>query len=483
MKIRSLRWRIATWYALLLIAVITGIGSVLTLELRGIVLDQARAGVDRVGSDIARVATQSGPLGAVGEALPMDQELVLPGNLEHWSSPNTFIEVDSARGYPLGKTSNMGAATFGSQAAPPAGEPAYATENTSLGEVLVRTERLRFAGGNELVIKVGERLDIFYATLQRMRELLTVVVIAAGFAVAFGSIVIAAGAIRPIQQLTSAIGEIRPDQLNRRIGWVKRDDEVGLLAMTFDAMLARLESAFARERQFISDASHELKTPLTVIHANAQLLERWGDRDPDVRRESIRAIIEESAALGRMVAGMLTLAKAESGDNVTREEIALAGIVEEAVRASRPRAVEKSIDLQLETSTQTPLVLGNANLLRQLFGNLIDNAIKFTERGGVAVRVASGDGAATVAVSDTGIGIDETVLERVFDRFFRTDEARGIEGTGLGLAIARSITRIHGGTIEAGPAPGGGSVFTVTLPLFGTGSSWTHDRKAIERVS
>jgi signal transduction histidine kinase len=169
-----------------------------------------------------------------------------------------------------------------------------------------------------------------------------------------------------------------------------------------------------------------------------------------------------------MVNGMLLLAKAESGDDIPREPISLESVVADAVRSTQPRADEKGLALGFDRpgDDATSDVLGNPNLLRQLFTNLIDNAIKFTEKGGVEVALSVQGSNAVVEVLDSGMGIDPESLERVFDRFYRADASRDrtIPGTGLGLAIVRSITRVHDGTVSAVRRSGGGSIFRVTLP-------------------
>jgi two-component system OmpR family sensor kinase len=232
-------------------------------------------------------------------------------------------------------------------------------------------------------------------------------------------------------------------------------------------LLARLEEAFARERRFISDASHELKTPLTSINSNAQMLMRWGDREPEIRRESLETIAAESASLAGMVNGMLTLAKADRGDDVPKEPVSLAQLASEAVRGSAQRAADKHLGLTFEHAA-VPIVIGDPSLLRQLVGNLIDNAIKFTDEGFVDVRVGAEGNEAWVEVSDSGPGIPEEELAFVFDRFYRTDKARsrsgGVPGTGLGLAIVRSIARVHAGEVSAGRSQAGGALFRVVFP-------------------
>jgi len=462
---RSLRWRIATFYALLLVGVIAAVAFVLTFELRSILLDEARAKIDSVGNDIAQLVRGQSALSAIGDALPVEQELTTTGSLDHWAGPTTFVEVDTAHGYPEGKSTNMGSAIF-EKPSVHGDHPLYRTENRpTLGNVLVREEYIHDPGV-ALNVQVGESLAVYDDTIARIRTLLLVVLVLAAIVVVAGSVAIASSALEPIGRLSAAMGEIRSDRLSRRLGWSDRKDELGSLAGSFDAMLDRLEDGFARERQFISDASHELKTPLTVINANAQMLERWGDRDPGVRTESLRAISDESASLASMVNGMLLLAKAESGDDIPREPVDLATAIADAVRSARPRADEKGLRLEFAPGERGPVVLGDQNLLRQLFTNLIDNAIKFTDSGSIDVTLATAGGTAVAEVTDTGIGIEPDAIERVFDRFFRADASRNraVPGTGLGLAIVRSIARVHGGTVGVERRPAGGSTFRVSLP-------------------
>jgi signal transduction histidine kinase len=195
------------------------------------------------------------------------------------------------------------------------------------------------------------------------------------------------------------------------------------------------------------------------------MLARWGDRDEAIRKESLQTIITESSMLAEMVNGMLTLAKADSGDGVPKEPLSLASVAKEAVGATAQRAADKGLALEFEAS-DSPIVEGDAALLRQMITNLIDNAIKFTEHGSVTVRVKNDSSDAVVEVQDTGPGIDPDALPLVFDRFYRADKARSrdVAGTGLGLAIVRSIVRVHGGSVKATRPAQGGTLFRVALP-------------------
>jgi signal transduction histidine kinase len=162
---------------------------------------------------------------------------------------------------------------------------------------------------------------------------------------------------------------------------------------------------------------------------------------------------------------MLTLAKADRGDAMPKEPVALAQVASEVARHALPRAQEKHLDLTFAHDA-TPTVYGDPGLLRQLVSNLVDNALKFTERGHVDVRVGGDAHRAWVEVADTGPGIPDAELGQVFERFYRADKARSrtVPGTGLGLAIVRSIARVHGGEVTAGSTPGGGASFRVVFP-------------------
>jgi two-component system OmpR family sensor kinase len=389
--------------------------------------------------------------------------------LDHWASANEYVQIDTVAAQILGKSTNLGGFTFPAWR-PHGADHEYAELRVSgdrPGTMLVLNRVLLDDAGRAIVvIHVGQRLDIADQLIARARTILVGITAAAMIAILVASYFIAGSAIVPIERLTSAVAEIGSERLDRRLRW-HRGDEVGRLASAFDAMLDRLQSAFARERQFISDASHELRTPLTVINANAQLLQRWGDRDPHILESSLQAIAAESGRLAGMVSAMLTLAKAEAGDAIPKEPLVMERLVDDVVAHAHERAAAKGLELESHHDpAASTIVVGDAGLLRQLVGNLVDNAIKFTQQGRVDVTLRHDNGCATIEVADTGPGIEDGSADRLFDRFFRGDpaHARATEGTGLGLAIVRSIARVHGGSVAAGTRPEGGSLFSVSLP-------------------
>jgi two-component system OmpR family sensor kinase len=464
--VNSLRTRIAVSYGALIVTVIVLAAFALNFAFRQILFDQAKLRITATSDQIAQAIDANRGFN-VFEPVQPSIALTDRANLDRWAGPSTYVQIDSLRGYPEAKSSNMGAL----QLAVPsdfrdADSHFEVVRNAGGGDDLLVLDRLLRSDGEPVAIaQVAEPLNSVHYVLRQARTILIWSAIGGALLVGAASFFIAGTAIDPIKRLTKAMTEIGSDQLDRRIP-TTRTDEVGKLAAAFNAMLARLQEAFARERQFIADASHELRTPLTVINANAQLLKRWGNDEPAVRAESLDAIITESEQLAGMVSGMLTLAKAASGDQVPQEPLLLDRLVSEVVTHARSRAERKSLLLETHLPASAPIVTGDESLLRQLLSNLIDNAIKFTESGRIDVTVTMQGGNAIVEVADTGIGIEAATAERLFDRFFRSDasHSRIIEGTGLGLAIVRSIARIHGGTVTAAPRPGGGSVFRVVLP-------------------
>ena len=462
----SLRWRIAMWYALLLIAVVAALGIAITLRFEQILRNQALERATATVADIERSAApppNSFTFADNGDALRV---LENPDNLERWASPTTFIEVDDPHGYMLAKSFNMGAMpSFGASGVTL--EHRTTTRDVTVnGRPFLVYSALLASGPRAAIVQVGEPLDQLFRAFRQTQLSMIVILVIAALLMAILSYALASQATNPINELATAMHEIGSEGLHRRLHWNGRRDEIGNLAESFDDLLARLEEAFARERQFISDASHELKTPLTSINANAQMLARWGDRDETVRKESLQTIIDESTSLSNMVSGMLTLAKADSGDAIPKEPLSLTAVARDAVSAAAQRASEKGLTLELESSGESPIVEGDPALLRQMARNLIDNAIKFTERGGVTVRVGGNVQSAWLEVEDTGPGIEPSELPQVFNRFYRADRSRtrAVPGTGLGLAIVRSIVRVHGGSVEADRAPSGGALFRVRLP-------------------
>jgi signal transduction histidine kinase len=462
----GLKWKIALWYSALLVTALIATSAIVVWRFDAIVYDQVRARTDATMLRILEVANGTTPLGLQeGSTSPL-QVLLNSDNLTYWSSPDTSIEIDNLSGNPLVKTANLGSEHITPAHVDEAHPIAYFNTRVRGDPTMVEDHFARI-DGIDVNIQVAQSLAIVEESASQARRTAGVVLAIAIVAVVVLSFALAAQAINPINALSRAMRDIGYERLDRRLNW-PRGDEIGALAKSFDDLLARLEAAFARERRFIADASHELRTPLTSINANAQMLLRWGERDERVRREALETIARESSSLGEMVDGMLALARADRGEAIPKEPVSLAGQAREIVGDAMQRARAKSIDLSFVAPEKPVYVEANANLIRQMIANLVDNAIKFTPRGSVEVAVGAEGPSAWVEVRDSGPGIPAEDLERIFERFYRGDHSRTrtVSGTGLGLAITRAIARAHGGEVRAARRAGFGSVFRVSLPLF-----------------
>ena len=288
-----------------------------------------------------------------------------------------------------------------------------------------------------------------------------------GATLAFGAgWLLSSRALRPIAVLTETAGTIaRSQEFSRRVIVHRSRDELGRLGTTFNEMLASLERAYAAQQRFVADASHELRAPLTVIQANLELLEHAPGLALDERARAVHEAHAETARLSRLVADLLALARADSGETIRHAPVELDRIVMDVVGEARHLASGQRLELG---PLQPTNVTGDADRLKQLLLILLDNAIRYTPAPGrIVVGLARVDGSAEVTVRDSGIGIAPDVLPHVFDRFTRADRARSRDpgGTGLGLSIARWIVEQHGGRVELGPTPGGGTTASVRLPI------------------
>ena len=269
----------------------------------------------------------------------------------------------------------------------------------------------------------------------------------------------------PVNRLIDGARAISADDLHTRVPETGPDDELRRLAGAFNEMLDRLSRSFERQSRFVSDASHELKTPLAALNGHVSMLIRWGRNDPEVLGESLAIIKTETERMRRLVDRLLFLARSDSdGAAWTPQAVDVAALLEEVASEARPRAPDRAI----RVDCADPIgVTADHTLLRQAVGNLVDNAIRYSRTGGdIAVRAEAGDDGVTISVIDAGPALSEEVLARVFDRFYRADDSRSrlTEGTGLGLSICQAIVTRHGGTISAGTVGGVSNRFAIHLP-------------------
>ena len=306
------------------------------------------------------------------------------------------------------------------------------------------------------------RLD---AAIEAYRTLLLGLGLAGLAATLLGGWAIAGGALRPIAQMTDTAGTITHSRdLSHRIPAPQHHDELGRLAATFNAMLASIETAYQAQQRFVSDASHELRAPLTAIQGNLELLRLHPEMPVAERNEALAEVERETNRLTRLVGDLLALARADAGVTLQRRPVDLDAVVLDAFRTARQFARGQELTLDPFEPVQ---VVGDEDRLKQLILILLDNALKYTPPNGcVTLGLRRGKATAEILVRDTGVGIPAADLPHVFERFYRADPARGRDpgGTGLGLPIARWIAEQHGGTIGLESLLGQGTTVIVRLP-------------------
>ncbi len=294
--------------------------------------------------------------------------------------------------------------------------------------------------------------------------------------VTIGSYLLVRSSLAPVKAIADAAAEISAVDLSRRLPVGSTRDELGQLAMTFNDLLGRLDSAFQdrertleRQRQFVADASHELRTPLTSILGYARMLRTWGLERPELAREAVVSLEQEATRMDALVSGLLQLTRGDEGVPLEREvhdvgEIVLRAI--DPILASRDEAVIVDADLTGPADpTEEAVAWVDASQIHQALTILLDNAVKFSPPGGtIRVRLQQERDVVEIRVIDEGPGIPPEIQDRIFERFFRAETSRTTPGSGLGLLIARAIAERHGGTLTVTSKPGRGATFRLRIP-------------------
>ena len=347
----------------------------------------------------------------------------------------------------------------------------FSTIKLAAGEqIRLATQRVKDQEGQIYFVRVGQSLS----PLQKARRQLLILLAIAGPAAlllgSYGGLLLANQALRPVDRLTRAAEEIEAGDLSRRVNVPPKMDELGRLASTFNRMIARLQAAFERQRQFTADASHELRTPLAVMRGDIEIALRR-ERQPEEYRSVLTSNLEEIIRLSRLVEDLLLLARADAGQSILNcEPMNIDDLCAQTAEYLSPLAEEKEQRLIFKAPAVTPLKIhGDAQRLKQMLLNLLDNAIKYTPRGGtVTLSLRQENKDAVLQISDTGRGIPAEDISHIFERFFRHSRStsdKTVQGFGLGLSIVKWVVDSHGGKISAASKLGQGTTFTVRLPL------------------
>ncbi len=271
-------------------------------------------------------------------------------------------------------------------------------------------------------------------------------------------------ALQPVEKISAAARRIADGNLSERINTSETESELGQLAGVLNSTFARLETAFAQQKQFTADAAHELRTPIAVLISEAQTtLAR--ERDGHDYREALTATLDTAQQMRRLTESLLELSRLDAGEEILhREKINLAAIAQDCIKLVSPLAAARN--LQIHCDFAPAEISGDTEKLSRAVINLLTNAVRYNRDGGkILVTTRTENNSAILSAADTGQGISATDLPRIFERFYRADKSRSSGGNGLGLSICKAIIEAHGGMIEVFSEENVGTTFTVRLPI------------------
>ena len=315
------------------------------------------------------------------------------------------------------------------------------------------------------IIQVAAPLSARDRTMRTAGFFLSGIVLLVSVGSFFGSWWLAGKTVRPVNEIIAQAEVIRGDKQGERISAYAETREFASLVHVLNTMLSRIDETFEAQRRFTADASHELRSPLTALRGELELALRR-ERSPEEYRRVIGTSLEESVRLSDLTDDLLTLARSDSGMMTLRlEAVDLGERIRFALGRLESRIAERKLEVDLDVPAETTGVF-DGKLMDQLIWNLLDNAVKFSPAGGrIEVSATPSGQQLVLEVADTGPGISPEQIDRVFERFSRTDDAHAAEGTGLGLSIVRAVAEVHGGEVRASNREDGGTLLQVSLPL------------------
>jgi len=484
MHFRSLRFKLTLWYVLILGILLISFSSFLYFTLSKSLHQDMDNKLRSLAELIA--SESSSPLSKFGFG-NIDQALETSMNLKPIGK---FIQVLDESGNIGRKSENLKNVQLpiSLNALKNASKGLITFEtNRSIGNTPLRIITFPVSENNHVtkIVQIASSLEGVEDALSTLFLILIITVPLALMVASLGGQFLAHKALKPVDNITQTARIITSQNLNQRITPPKVKDEISRLIETFNEMISRLDQSFRQIKQFSSDASHELKTPLTILKGEVEVTLRK-ERPPEEYQLTLKSNLEEINRMSQIVEDLLLLSRADTGEvRLSKEDINLTDILNEVVTQMGRLAMSKGLSLSTSNHYQDIHIFGDALRIRELFINLIENGIKYTEQGGSIHITLQKENAtpvrsqsdreqlekgefAKVVISDTGIGIAKGDQERIFSRFFRVDKARSREqgGSGLGLSICKWIVEAHQGEIVVKSELGKGSSFIVKLPLF-----------------
>ncbi len=459
-RYNTIRVRFALWTAVLLIIALVGFGIFVYLILGSELARSVDDSLQLSAAQAIAAAVDNGQI-SVSDGVPEPSALT---SLHDRGFTIRILGLDGTTLKAIGAFSNLTVATLGA-ATIQKHRTRFDTVIESAQQEPVRFYTAPIVVNNRAIaiIQVGQSLDSINDTLEKLLAALLISVPLLVALAAGAGYLLAARALSPIDTITRTAQSISAHDLHQRLNLPATNDEIGRLGATFDTMLGRLDDSFRRERQFTADASHELRTPLTAMQTIIGVV-RETRRSPEQYETALDDLGGETNRLHELVENLLQLARNDIGSNAISKSVDLSILLSDVAEVMTPLAESKALSLAYNVPDNL-LITGSSDDLVRLFMNLVDNAIKYTDRGKITLQAKSKEEWIEVTLSDTGIGIDREHLLHLFDRFYRVDLSRSVQGNGLGLSIAQTIVQAHHGQISVSSELGQGTTFKVQLPI------------------
>lgn len=454
MNTHSLRARLTLWYTMTLVVVLLLFGADVLVVQQRFGMRRADRELETVSATLVNLFLEE--LGELDDPPTAAKEAITA-----IASLGDAAAILDARGSPLAE--RLDGLTL-EELTPRGGDGTIWTVRTGNRAWRVRSSQQRFDNVTATLVVARPLADLAREQAE-VREAMFVAIPVALLLAGAGGWWLASIGLRPVRGMARRAASIPPTGLED-LGPPPKDEELGQLAGAFNGLVARLRAALSTQRQFMADASHELRTPVSVIRTAAEVTLSRDHRDEIEYREALAMTRLQSQRLGRLVEDMLVLARADAGAYPLRPvDLYLQDVVADCQRAVDVLAAERGITITASGPRDVP-VRGDEELLRRLLVNLLQNAVQHSPRGGVvSIDVSPNGSRVYVRVRDSGTGIPEADRTRIFDRFVQLDPSRRTEGTGLGLPIAKWIAEVHQGSLSLESTGPGGSTFRVDLPL------------------
>lgn len=463
----SIRTRLTFWYVTLLTVSLLAFGMIFSYTLFKMFMNKVDTQISSVANMMVHtVIKPSGKL-----FFPKDFDIIL-GKFFGIRTSGNYIQVLDGQGRVVARSSNLEEMSLPVSAEAFAqarqGNTTYeVVRNAGKHPIRVVTRPVTFMDkGLVAIVQVGSSLEGMDEIFHSIAYILFLGIVASVVVASVVGWFLAQKSLKPVAEITAMAKRIEAENLNERIAIKGPQDEIGKLASTINEMIGRLEKSFKQIKQFTADASHELKTPLTVLKGEMEIALRAKD-NPALMREALVSSLEEIDRMSSIVRNLLDLAKIDiEREGGAKTLVRLDKVISDRCDHLRKASLDSGVELNILRISPVNII-GDSLRIGQLVSNLIDNALKYTPQGGkVDVSLGEEAGFAVFKVRDSGIGISKEHIPYVFDRFYRVDKARSRDagGAGLGLSICKEIIDSLEGSIEVESELDKGTLFTVKIP-------------------